>query len=368
MLIFSRPPIVAVLGHVDHGKTTLLDSIRKTNVVAREHGGITQHIGAYQVDYKGEKITFIDTPGHAAFSKMRSRGAQVTDLVVLVIAADDGIKPQTKESLAHIKQVNVPFLVAINKTDLPQASTDMVKSQLAENNVLVEDYGGDIVCVEVSAKQQKGIDDLLEMIILLSKMGDLKANPFGVFDGVVIDSKLDSQKGPLATVLVKNGTLEIGDKIFADDCMGSVKLMVDEFGKKANKAEPSKPIEVLGFKAVPSVGAKVEKKQRFNSDEKIINQKVELKTDDLEENKQSEDGVKIILKTDTVGSLEAIKANLPKEVVIISAETGQINESDILLAQSTKADILGFNVKSSELVKKLSQTEKINIKTYNTTP
>lgn len=356
----SRPPIVAILGHVDHGKTTLLDAIRKTNVVAKEHGGITQHIGAYQIEYRGEKITFIDTPGHAAFVKMRSHGALVTDLVVLVIAADDGVKPQTKESLAHIKQAKVPFLVAINKIDLPQASPDKVKSQLAENNVLVEGYGGDIVCVEVSAKQKKGLDNLLEMILLLGKMQNLKANPKGPLEGVVIDSCLDSKRGPIATVLVKNGTLKTGELIFAEDIEGKVKLMMDENGNKVVKAEPSRPVEVLGFKKVPPIGAKVKREISLKKTTRPLSPKITPREDSEEESK-----IKIILKADTVGTLEAIQTNLPEEVEIILSGVGQVNESDVLLAQSIGAQILAFNVKIPSLVKKLAETEKVNIKSYN---
>lgn len=352
--------MVAVLGHVDHGKTTLLDAVRKTNVVAKEHGGITQHIGAYQIEHKGEKITFIDTPGHAAFVKMRSHGASVTDLIVLVVAADDGVKPQTKESLAHIKQAKVPFLVAINKIDLPQASVKMVKSQLAENNVLVEGYGGDIVCVEVSAKQKKGLDDLLEMILLLAKMENLQANPKGALEGVIIDSKLDSKRGPIATVLIKNGTLTIGDQIFAQDIEGKVKAMRDENANQVKKAGPSKPVEVLGFKKTPPMGAKVKGKLTLKKEKPISSASKEKPSEEAEKGK-----IKIILKADTNGTLEAVKANLPTEVEVVFSSLGQVSESDVLLAQSVKAQILAFNVKTPSLVKKLSETEKVDIKTYN---
>lgn len=357
--IVLRPPIVAILGHVDHGKTTLLSAIRETDLTAKEYGGITQHIGAYQVEYKGEKITFIDTPGHAAFAKMRSYGAAVTDLVVLVVAADDGVKPQTKESLSHIKQAKVPFLVAINKIDLPQASVNMVKAQLAENGVLVEGYGGDIVCVEVSAKQKKGLDDLLEMILLITKMGDLKANPNGSLKGVVIDSKLDSKKGPVATLLIKNGTLKIGDQIFAEDVGGKTKSIMDENGKRLTKTELSKPIEVLGFKKVPPVGAKVQEKVGFKKKQKSP---PVLQKETAEEEKLT---IKIILKADTLATLEAIESSLPQEVKVILSEVGQVTESDVLLAQSTGAKIIAFNIKTPSRVEKLAKAEKVNIVTYN---
>ncbi len=367
-----RPPIIAVLGHVDHGKTTLLDVIRKTSVAAKEHGGITQHIGAYQINYKGEKITFIDTPGHAAFAKMRSYGIAVTDLVILVVACDDGVKPQTKECLAHIKQTNTPFLVAINKIDLPGVSIDMVKGQLAENDVLVEGYGGQIVCVPISAKQKKGIDELLEMAILLTKMQNLKADPKAPAEGVVIDSYLDYQKGPVATILVRNGTLKLGDTIFAGEIEAKVKMMQDEHGINVLEAGPSKPVKVLGFNKVPPIGIKI---QVY----KILDQKIEKhppsavakeKTSSIapandkpEDNKPTR--VKIILKTDTKGTLEAIKNNLPEEVEIILSDVGQISESDVLLSLSTKAKIIGFNIKTSNQVLKLAESEKIIIKTYN---
>ncbi len=348
---------MAILGHVDHGKTSLLDAIRKTNLALQEHGGITQHIGAYQIEYNQEKITFIDTPGHAAFEKMRSRGVEATDLVVLVVAADDGVKPQTKESLMHIKQAGVPFLIALNKIDLPQASPDMVKAQLAENGVLVEGYGGDIVCVEVSAKEKKGIDELLEMILLVSQMQVLKSNPKENLRGVVIESSLDSRKGPLATILVRQGSLRVGDQVYAEDIEARVKLMTDFKGNKIKVAGPSTPVEVLGFKEAPSVGGIVQKqkvtKEHINTPEKKV------------EEDQKKEKIKIILKADAVGTLEAIQVNLPEEVEIILAQVGDVNESDILLSLSTGAQVIAFNVKTPGLVNKLAETEGITIKTYN---
>ena len=359
-LIFPRPPIVAVMGHVDHGKTTLLSALRQVDINLSEHGGITQHIGAYQIEYKKKKITFIDTPGHAAFAKMRSHGASVTDLVVLVVAADDGVKPQTQESLTHIKQSNVPFLVAINKIDLPQASVEKVKSQLAEKNVLVEGYGGNIVCVEVSAKQKKGLDELLEMILLLAEMQNLQADPTASLTGVVIDAKLDPGKGPLATVLVKNGTLKVGDSVFATDIEGKVKLMIDENGRPVTSAEPSKPVVVLGFKKVPSIGAKVSKKINL-----LVQEETKKSASPVDKASEGNQKIKIILKADTKGTLQAIQSNLPSEVEIIFANVGQIGDADVLLACSTGAQILGFNVNIPVKTRKLAKTEKIKIKTYN---
>lgn len=349
-----RPPVVAILGHVDHGKTTLLDAIRSSNVAGKEHGGITQHIGAYQIDYKGEKLTFIDTPGHAAFTKMRSQGVNVTDLVILVVAADDGVQPQTKESIVHIKQAKVPFLVAINKVDVVGTSVDMVKGQLAENEVFVEGYGGNIVCVQISAKQKKGIDNLLEMLILLAKMEDLKADPNGEFSGAVIDSKMDSRKGPTATILVQNGTLKIGDEICTGNASGKVRMMLDEYGKKVTVVPPSKPVEVLGLKLVPKVGAKVVRgisQTLGDSQAKTVITCPNSK-------------IKVILKADTNGMLEAIKANIPSEVEVILGEVGQISESDVLLARSVGAQIIAFNVNTPISVEKLAQIEEVNIKKY----
>lgn len=354
----SRPPTVAVLGHVDHGKTTLLDVLRQTNIAAKEHGGITQNIGAYQLDYKGEKITFIDTPGHAAFVKMRSCGIAATDLVVLVIAADDGVQPQTKECLAHIKQANTPFLVAINKIDLPQASPEMVKAQLAENGVLVEGYGGDVVVVNISAKEKKGLDELLEMILLLGKMHNIQADPEGLLAGIVIDAKLDFQKGPLATVLVKNGTLSLGNQIFANNVEGKVKAMIDQQGKYRQRAFPGMPIVVLGFKSVPVIGALVTTTLSSILKESVI----KSGSSDKEPGKGK---VKLILKADTDGTLEAIKSSLGQEVEMIFSDVGQVSESDILLSQSTGAQIIAFNVKIPALVAKLADVEGITIKTYN---
>lgn len=346
---------MAILGHVDHGKTTLLDAIRSSNIAGKEHGGITQHIGAYQIDYKGEKLTFIDTPGHAAFAKMRSSGVNITDLVILVVAADDGVQPQTKESIAHIKQAKIPMLVAINKIDVPGASVDMVKAQLAENEVFVEGYGGNVVSVEISAKQKKGIDNLLEMIILMAKMEELKTDPAGEFCGAVIDSKMDNRKGPTATILVQNGTLKIGDEIYTDNASGKVRMMLDEYGEKVTAALPAKPIEVLGLKQVPKVGAKVVRgvsKTLGDSQAKTVITSPNSK-------------IKVILKADTYGMLEAIKANIPSEVEVILGEVGQISESDVLLARSVAAQIIAFNVKTSGSVEKLAQAEKVNIRNYN---
>lgn len=357
-----RPPVVAILGHVDHGKTTLLDKIRKTNVVAEEAGGITQHTGAYQVIYKGKTITFIDTPGHAAFVKMRARGASVTDLVVLVVAADEGVKPQTKESLKHIKAAKIPYLVAINKIDLSNISVDKVKKDLAENKILVEGYGGDVVAAPVSAKTGKGLDELLEMILLLAEMADLRADPNGSLEAVVIESKLDRARGPVATLLVKNGTLRLREKIIVENVLAKVKAMFDENGKLVKEAGPSKPVEVLGFKDLPPIGGVV---KRTNG--KLGTLKTQKEKKKVIETTEGTEGkkLKIILKADVAGTLEAILASFPEDIGVIYSGVGDITESDVLLASTTRSLLLGFNVHAPSQIKKLAQTEKVKIKLYS---
>lgn len=359
------PPVVAVLGHVDHGKTTLLDKIRKSNLASREAGGITQHIGAYQVIHKGKKITFIDTPGHSAFIKMRARGAEATDLVVLVVAADEGVKPQTLESLKHIKAAKTPYLVAITKADLPNVIVDSVKKDLAENGIQVEGFGGDIVAVPVSAKTGKGIDELLEMVLLLAEMAELKADPKGALEAVVIESKLDRARGPVGTVLVKNGTLRLKDEIVAGKASAKVKAMIDENGKRVKQAGPGKPVEILGFKELPPVGSQVTKIGGKKSLEPDLVKAVTKKepSESVEENQEAKK-LRIILKADTAGTLEAILASLPEEVEIIFSGIGDVNDSDVLLASATNSFLLGFNIKIPAQIKKLAQTEGVKIETY----
>lgn len=361
--ILSRPPIVAVLGHVDHGKTSLISKIHQIDLTKKEAGGISQHIGAYQIDYKGQKITFIDTPGHVTFSQMRSRGAIVADLVVLVVAADEGVKPQTIESLKHIQQAKVPYLVALNKIDLPDVNLEVIKKDLAKNNILVEGYGGDIVTVPVSAKTGEGIDQLLEMIILLGQMAELKANPEGELEAVVIESKMDQRKGPSATVLVRNGSLKIGEEIFVGETGAKIKAMFDEYGRGVNLVGPSQPAEILGFNQAPQVGEMIKRKLGTAQEtETITGSKVAAA--DSEEAPDETQRLKIILKADTLGTLEAVFGSLPQEVRIIHSEVGEVNESDVLLADTTKSQIIGFNVKIPTEVKKLAETEGVNVKTY----
>jgi translation initiation factor IF-2 len=356
----KKPPVVTIMGHVDHGKTTLLDYIRKTKLVEKEVGQITQAIGAYQIKFKGEKITFIDTPGHEAFTKMRSRGANVADVIVLVVAANDGVMPQTKESVKIIEEAKTPFIVAINKIDLPEASLDKVKAQLAENNVIVEDYGGKIVAIPVSAKTGEGIDSLLEMILLTAELSELKADPQASFEGDVIESKTDKYCGCVATLVVRNGTLKKGDQIIADGVTAKVKMMRDELGKPVEKAEPGDPVLVLGFSSVPAAGALVT--ELSLNEGKVVS--LEEKTAFVPE-KEGENRLKIILKTDVTGSLEAILGCLQDEVLVMEKGVGEVIESDILLAKTLGADIYSFNLPLSSNTKKLAETENVKIKNYS---
>lgn len=344
--IICRPPVITVMGHIDHGKTTLLDAFRHTHVADKESGGITQHIGAYQIEYQGQKLTFIDTPGHAAFSAMRSRGVSVTDLVILVIDAVESVKPQTKECLEHIKAANTPFIVALNKIDLPGASAAIVKKDLADSGVMVEGYGGDVVCCEVSAKTGLGLEQLLEMILLLSQMQNLKSEPGAPLEAVVIESFLDKQRGPIATVIVKKGTLKLGDDISLGGAVGKVKALFNERGESLTEVLPGCPAQVLGLKTVPVVGANT-----------LVSPNLETTA--------SKTALNIILKADVTGTLEAITQNLGGDVALIASGIGEVNESDVLLAQSTKAKILAFRVKTNTSALRLAEIEKILIKNYS---
>ncbi|MBI4999782.1 translation initiation factor IF-2 [Candidatus Gottesmanbacteria bacterium] len=358
-----RPPIVVVLGHVDHGKTTLLDYIRKTNVAAREPGEITQHIGAYQVNVKTQNsnvktITFIDTPGHEAFAKMRSRGARVADLAVLVVAANDGVMPQTQEAIRHIKQAKIPMIVAINKIDLPGINLEKIKKQLVKEGVALEGYGGEVVVVPISAKTGEGIKDLLEMIILVSEMEKLEGDPQGPLQAIVIESKLDPRRGPVASLLIKNGTFHQGDEVVVEQTKGKVRAMIDERGERLKEAGPGTPVEILGLETVPQVGAVLTKEGvKKEEEEMVVKPSIEKRVEEA--------GLKIILKTDVLGTLEAIAVSLEKKKIeIISSGTGDITEGDVFLAKTTGAIIIGFNIKISPSVAKLAETEKVKIKTY----
>ncbi|MFN2339890.1 MAG: translation initiation factor IF-2 [Halanaerobium sp.] len=381
-----RPPIVTVMGHVDHGKTTLLDSIReiRVGVAGTEAGGITQHIGAYQTEVNNKKITFIDTPGHEAFTAMRARGAQLTDIAILVVAADDGIMPQTEEAINHAKAAGIPIIVAINKIDKANAQPERVKQELTEYGLVPEDWGGNTICVNVSALQKQNIDELLEMIILVSEMEELKANPNRLADGVVIEAELDKGRGPVATVLVKNGTLKVGDPILAGLTSGRVRAMFNEYGDSLDKAGPSAAVEVLGFNEVPAAGDFVqvledERQARdVASDRQDEKRQSELKSDakvsldDLY--KQIQEGevkeLNIIIKADVQGSIEALKASLIRlgtdevTVNVIHTGVGGVNETDVNLASASNAIIIGFNVRPDNKTIKFAEKEKVDIRTY----
>ena len=362
----KRPPVVAILGHVDHGKTSLLDYIRKSAVAQKEAGGITQHIGAYQIDHKGEKTTFIDTPGHEAFSQMRARGGQVSDIAVLVVAADDGVMPQTKESIAHIKAAGIPLLVAINKIDIPGVSVDKVKNQLSKEGVNVEGYGGDTVVVPVSAKTGQGVEDLLEMIDLLAQMSELKETQDLPFKGVVIESRLDKFRGSVATIIVKEGVLKVGDKLYTETTSGKVRSLLDFLGKSVREAAPSTPIEVLGFSKPPRVGDVVLQTTPAPVEEKE-EKKLSLRDRIVE---PTVDEIRLIIKADVAGSIEAIEnsiESLKKEnqkVKIYFSGTGDITESDVLLASATRSLIVGFNVGTASGAARLATEEKVLIRNF----
>ena len=357
----SRPPIVTIMGHVDHGKTTLLDTIRKTNVVAREHGGITQHIGAYQIIFQDRPITFIDTPGHVAFEKMRSRGSEIADIVVLVVAANDGVKPQTIEAIKHIKNAQKPLIVAITKTDLPACDITKIKKQLQAEDIIVESFGGQVPVVEVAAPKNKGISELLEMILLvwqLSPQPSLLQDPL---EAIVVESFLDRNRGPVVTVVVKKGTLVAGQKITVDTETITVKALIDDLGHNINEALPSKPVEILGFKKNLEAGTVVRDLTLTKSQDTKQPKTVEDILANLEESKNR---FKVIIKADVAGSLEAVISNLPENILVVSSGIGEINSSDIALAKIAHAPILVFNIKISNQVRSEAEREKVVIKNY----
>jgi translation initiation factor IF-2 len=372
-----RPPIVVILGHVDHGKTSLLDTIRKTNVVAKESGGITQHIGAYQIEFQGKKITFIDTPGHEAFSQMRSRGAKAADIAILVVAGEEGVKPQTKEVINYVKKEEIPTIVAVNKIDKPQVNFEKTVGELEKEGLVVETRGGKTPVIKVSAKDGTGVNELLEMILLVAEMEELKADIDKPANGVVIESYLDSRRGSVATLLVFEGVLKIGEWVVCGNYYGKIKSLEDFKGEKLEQAEPSTPAVVLGLNNVPVVGQTfevVESEEAAN--EKILKNK-EIKKESLPEPKiESAEGKKakilnLILKADVQGSLEAISENLFKldlggiKLNIVKSEVGAISESDIKLAFPTEAMIVGFRVKASSSVSDMAKRNKVKIRTYD---
>jgi len=375
----TRPPVVTVMGHVDHGKTTLLDAIRKTNVTAREVGAITQHIGAYQCALDERKITFLDTPGHEAFTAMRARGARVTDIVVLVVAADDGVMPQTVEAIDHAKAAKVPIVVAINKIDKADANPDLAKQQLADLGLIIEEWGGDVVCVPISAKKEKGISDLLENIFLVADILELKANPKRAAEGAVIEARLDRTKGSLATLLVQNGTLEVGDVIVAGNVWGKIKAMFNEQGQQIKEAGPSTPVEVLGLNAVPNSGdifkvaADEHEAQSIVERQEATVPQIPLSLTAL--SRQIDRGqikeLNVVLKTDVYGSIEPVRSSLERlssekvMVNVIHAGSGSITESDVLLASASKGIIIGFSSRLSPGAKQLAEAEGVSIRLYD---
>jgi translation initiation factor IF-2 len=383
-----RPPVITVMGHVDHGKTTLLDKIRNANVVSGEAGGITQHIGAYQVVQDGKKVTFIDTPGHAAFTQMRARGAQVTDIVVLMVAADDGVMPQTIEAISHARAAGVPMVVAINKVDKENADVQRVLAQLAEQQLVPESWGGDTICVEMSAQQNLGVDDLIEQLTIVAEIEELTANPTGRAKGVVLEANLDTGRGPVATILVDKGTLKVGDPIVAGGAWGRVRAMIDDKGKQIKEAGPSTPVQVLGLSTVPQAGDEF----RVAPDEKTARTVGEAREQRLRAKAQRGDarvqrGVKLedvfsqiqagevatlnlILKADVQGSLEAVTESLRRlerdevKLAFVHRAVGGVTENDITLAAATNATILGFNVRPDRKARDLAEAEHVEIRSY----
>ncbi len=357
-----RPPVIVILGHVDHGKTSLLDKIRSSSVAAREAGGITQHIGAYSVNFEIQnskfEFTFLDTPGHAAFSQMRSRGGAIADIAILVVSAVDGVMPQTKEAIQIIQSAKLPVIVAANKIDLPDASLDKLKGQLAENNLSPEDYGGDVPVIPVSAKTGQGIPELLEMIHLLNELHPTRSDPDSPFEGIIIESRLDKQKGPSATILVKSGTLRVGDTIYSESIKCKVRHLSDEKTPSLTQALPASPVAVLGFESVPDVGALVSTSPKPISPLTIKPNRFV---------KPASPQFKVILKADVAGSLEAITDSIKSnpDLELVKSDVGEVSESDVLDAVSLGARIMGFNVKVSGSVAKLAETENVNIKVYN---
>jgi len=379
-----RAPVVTIMGHVNHGKTRLLDTIRQTNVMDQEAGGITQHIGAYQVEVNGQRITFLDTPGHEAFTAMRARGAQVTDITILVVAADDGVMPQTLEAIDHARAAGVPIVVAINKIDRPEANPDLVKQQLADAGLLIEEWGGDTVCVQISAREKLGIDELLSNLMVVAEMEELKADPSRSAEGVVIEAEMDKFRGPLGTVLVHSGTLRLGDTVVVGGAWGRVKAMFNDAGKRVKRAGPSTPVEVLGLNGVPQVGdvltvtaderqaqSLIEKNKAEREREGAAPRAVNLSNvyEQLSTGRVKE--LNIVMKADVQGSIEPIRTSLEQiaeeevKVRVIHSGPGNVTESDVMLAIASKAVIIGFNTGSEIGARRLAELEGVSIRYYD---
>jgi translation initiation factor IF-2 len=380
-----RPPVATVLGHVDHGKTTLLDAIRETHVVDAEAGGITQHIGAYQVEVAGRKITFLDTPGHEAFTAMRARGAQVTDLVILVVAADDGVMPQTREAIDHARAAQVPIMVALNKVDKANANPDRVKQELADLDLIVEDYGGDVICAPISARQRQGIDDLLENILLVTEVADLKANPDRAAQGTVIEGRMDERRGVTATLLVHNGTIYIGDTIVIGEKYGKVRAMFNDRGERVKEAGPSIPVAILGFPEVPTAGDSFEVVESERVARNLVNKRADERSEVGQQPRRTvtlEDiyermklgevkELNLVLKADVQGSIDPIVTSLGDlgdqdlKVRILHMGTGNISESDIMLAVASSAIVVGFQVEIDAAAQRLADSDGVDVRVYD---
>jgi len=380
-----RPPVVTVMGHVNHGKTRLLDAIRQTNVMDTEAGGITQHIGAYQVEVDGQKITFLDTPGHEAFTAMRARGAQVTDIAILVVAADDGVMPQTLEAIDHARAAGVPIVVAINKIDKPEANQELVKQQLADAGLLIEEWGGDTVCVAISAKEKQGISELLENLLVVAELEELKADPSQPAAGVVIEAKLDKTKGSLATVLVHNGTLRLGETVVVGETWGRLKAMFNDVGKRVRKAEPATPVEILGLSSVPKAGdilavvagehqAKeliTKRHSEMQAEATAVPKSVSLSNLYEQVSTGQVKELNVVLKADVQGSIEPIRNSLEQlatdevKVRVIHSSSGNITESDVMLAAASKGIIIGFNTSSEPGARRMAELEGVSIRYYD---
>jgi translation initiation factor IF-2 len=384
--LVPRPPVVTIMGHVDHGKTTLLDAIRESNIVNKESGGITQHIGAYRLEHKGRAITFIDTPGHEAFTRLRARGAKTTDIVILVVAADDGVMPQTKEAIDHAKAANVPIMVAINKIDKSGSDPDKAKQQLSQEGLLVEDWGGDVVSVDISAKEKTNLNELLEMVLLVDEMLELKGNPHVPAQGAVLEARLDPQKGPLATVIIQHGVLNCGDVFVSGTHFGKAKALFDENGKALKKAGLSMPVEIMGFSEVPQAGDLFQVVADIETAKRIVQYRLSQVQKDVPLEKMEhltldqlfksiEGGetkeLRLVIKADVQGSVEVLSDILPNlstdavEIKIVHAATGKVAESDVLLASTTDAIILAYNIKPQQGILELAKKENIEIRSYS---
>lgn len=383
--LVEKPPVVTIMGHVDHGKTTLLDAFRESNLVQKEAGGITQHIGAYQILHNDRKITFVDTPGHEAFTQLRARGAKVTDIVILIVAADDGVMPQTKEAINHAKAADVPIIVAINKTDKPEADLDRTKQQLSQEGLLIEEWGGDVVSVDISATEKTNLNELLEMILLLSEVMEIKGNPTVPAQGVILEARLDAQKGPVATVIIQHGTLNQREAFVSGMCFGKARALFDKNGKSVKKAELSMPVEVLGFSEVPNAGDYFQVVKDLETAKRIAQYRLSLVKKEeptrpehltldqlfkkIEEGDEKE--LALIIKGDVHGSVEVLTDTLPNlstdkvKIKIFHAATGTISESDILLASASNAIIIGYNVKPQQAILDMAKEEKVEIRSYN---